>query len=111
MYYGFKYPNVFASVGSVQGAFGPFMEVYEEMARANCDLLKKRSIQLVTSDKDVLAPSVDRMHRMLVTNGIPHKYNVLTGPHDYIFNQGPGSIALLMFHNEALKATTVGPTK
>jgi iron(III)-salmochelin esterase len=111
MYYGFKYPEVFASIGSVQGAFGPFMEVYEEMARGNRDVLKKRSIQLVTSDKDVLAPSVDRMHRMLVANGIPHKYNVLTGPHDYIFNQGPGSIALLMFHNEALKAAAVGPTK
>ena len=30
----------------------------------------------------------------------------LTGPHDYMSNQGPGSIALLMFHN--LNARALG---
>jgi predicted esterase len=111
MYYGFKYPEVFASIGSLQGAFGPFLDVYAELVRAKRDTLKKRSIQLITSDKDPLAPSVDRLHKLLISKGIPHKYQVLTGPHDYIFNQGPGSIALLVFHNEALKTGSVGPVK
>jgi len=111
MYYGFKYPEIFASIGSVQGAFGPFLENYAELVGSKGDILKKRSIQLVTSDKDPLAPSVEKMHRLLLSKGIAHRFHVLTGPHDYIFNQGPGSIALLVFHNEALKAGAVGPVK
>jgi len=111
MYYGFKYPEIFASIGSVQGAFGPFLENYAELVRSKGDVLKERSIQLVTSDKDPLAPSVEKMHRLLLSNGIAHRYHILTGPHDYIFNQGPGSIALLVFHNEALNAGAVGPVK
>ncbi|MBI4961826.1 MAG: hypothetical protein HY913_00980 [Desulfomonile tiedjei] len=111
MYYGLKYPEVFASIGSVQGAFGPFLDVYRDLVRAKADLLKKRSIQLVTSDKDPLAPSVEKMHKLLMSNGIAHRYHVLTGPHDYIFNQGPGSLALLVFHNEALKPAKAGPIR
>jgi len=111
IYYGFKYPEIFASIGSLQGAFGSFMDAYAELVRAKGDVLKKRSIQLVTSDKDPLAPSIEKLHRLLAAKGISHRYHVLTGPHDYIFNQGPGSIALLVFHNEVLKYGTAGPGK
>lgn len=109
MYYGFKYPEVFKSVGSIQGAFGPYFDIYADLVKKNRSTLKERSIQLVTSDGDVMAPSVARLHRLLEDNGIPHKYLVLTGPHDYIFNQGPGSIALLVFHNSALRDRTAKP--
>ena len=111
MYFGLKYPNVFKSIGSIQGAFGPFFPVYEQLIRSNHDILKKRAIQLITSDGDYLHRSVERMHRLLLREGIPHLYYVLTGPHDYIFNQGPGSVALLVFHNEALNGTRGGPVK
>jgi iron(III)-salmochelin esterase len=111
MYYGFKYPEIFASIGSLQGAFGSFLETYADLVHAKRHTLKKRSIQLVTSDRDPLAPSVEKLHRLLLQNGITHRYQVLTGPHDYIFNQGPGSIAILMFHNEALTSGSVGPAR
>lgn len=103
MYYGFKYPEIFSSVGSVQGAFGPYIEVYKDLVTWNAGILRKRQIQLVTSDKDVMAASVLRLHQMLVANRIPHAYLVLTGPHDYIFNQGPGALSLLIFHDHALR--------
>lgn len=102
MYYGFKYPETFASIGSVQGAFGPYLEIYGQLVTKNRDILKKRSIQLVTSDKDPMAPSVEKMHNLLESHGIPHNYLILTGPHDYVFNQGPGSLSLLIFHDQAL---------
>lgn len=102
MYYGLKYPEVFASIGSSQGAFTPYMDLYAHLVEAGKADLLKRPIQLVTSDKDVLAPAVEKMHIMLKAKGIPHKYFVLKGPHDYIFNQGPGVISLLAFHDEAL---------
>jgi hypothetical protein len=111
MYYGLKYPEVFTSIGSIQGAFGPYFEVYERLIRQNGSILRKHSIQLVTSDGDVLQHSVHRMHQLLLKHGIPHRYYVLTGPHDYIFNQGPGSLALLVFHNEALNKRIVGPVR
>jgi enterochelin esterase-like enzyme len=103
MYYGFKYPEVFSSIGSVQGAFGPYFDVYRHFVERHGETLKKRSIQLVTSDRDPLAPSVERMHQLLVDNSIPHLYLKLTGPHDYIFNQGPGALELLVFHDHALR--------
>lgn len=111
MYYGFKYPEVFASIGSVQGAFGPWIKVYKELVHRNRDKLKGMPIQLVTSDRDHMAPSVASLHRILTDEGIAHRYMVLTGPHDYIFNQGPGSLALLVFHNQALRRRGQGPVK
>ncbi len=104
MYYGLKYPEVFASIGSSQGAFTPYMDLYAYLADTNKADLLKRPIQLVTSDKDVLRPAVEKMHAMLKEKGIPHEYFVLKGPHDYIFNQGPGVISLLVFHDESLHA-------
>jgi iron(III)-salmochelin esterase len=98
MYYGLKYPEIFSSIGAVQGAFGPFMDLYEDLIKINKDTLKQRSVQLVTSDRDYLAGSVAKMHQLLTAQEIKHDYMILTGPHDYIFNQGPGAIALLMFH-------------
>jgi enterochelin esterase-like enzyme len=103
MYYGFKYPEVFSSIGSVQGAFGPYFDVYRHFVERHRETLMKRSIQLVTSDRDPMAPSVERMHKLLVDNSIPHLYLKLTGPHDYIFNQGPGALELLVFHDHALR--------
>jgi predicted esterase len=111
LYYGFKYPGVFSSIGAVQGAFGPFLEIYRSLVKRNRKTLTHRSIQLVTSDRDVMASSVERMHKILKAAGIPHYYSVLTGPHAYVFNQGPGSLALLEFHNRVLSVRDRGPVR
>jgi predicted esterase len=102
MYYGFKYPKVFSSIGSLQGAFGPFRKVYRGLVTRNAPILRQKRIQLITSDRDPMATDVKEMHKLLSASKIPHRYAVLSGPHDYIFNQGPGSLALLVFHNRAL---------
>lgn len=102
MYYGFKYPQVFASIGSVQGAFGPYLDTYEAYLKRNAAAIRGRRIQLITSDGDSMRTSVQKMHQLLLTYEIPHTYLRMTGPHDYIFNQGPGSIGLLVFHDGVL---------
>ncbi len=104
MYYGLKYPEVFTSIGAVQGAFGPYSDLYRFLIKRGADDLKNRSIQITTSGKDVMLHSNEKMSKLLARFKIPHSFLVLTGPHDYIFNQGPGSISLLMFHNQALHA-------
>ncbi len=103
MYYGFKYPEVFSSIGSIQGAFGLYFDIYRHFIERHSETLKKRSIQLVTSDHDPMAPSVEKMHQLLVEHSIRHLYLKLAGPHGYIFNQGPGALELLVFHDHALR--------
>lgn len=111
MYYGLKYPEIFRSIGSVQAAVGPFMDQYKELAINNREILKSRQIQMVTSDRDPMARSVERMRNMLRKLGIPVRFMRLTGPHDYIFNEGPGAISLLIFHDSALWSLERGPQK
>lgn len=106
IYYGFKYPGMFKTIGAVQGSFGPFMDVYEELIKKNRDILKKRSIQLITSERDSMRFSVQHMHELLKRYEIPHSFVQMTGPHDYVFNQGPGSIGLLVFHDKKLNSET-----
>jgi iron(III)-salmochelin esterase len=108
MYYGFKYPEIFSSIGSVQGAFGPYLDIYRDLVKRNLDAIRTRSIQLVTSDGDVMQSSVRQMQKLLQAEGIRHRYLQLTGPHDYIFNQGPGALALLVFHDRALSTGRSG---
>ena len=111
MFFGLKYPMTFSSIGSSQGAFGPFMDTYRDLVRKNREILKKRHVQLVTSDGDPMAPSVQKMSALLKSEGIAHTYLNLKGPHDYIFNPGPGSISLLMFHNATQPGQSAGPVK
>ncbi len=111
MYYALKYPDLFFSIGSSQGAFRPFMPKYKELIDKNRDMLRDRPIQLVTSDKDPLAPSVRAMKDMLETEGVPVSFLNLTGPHDYIFNQGPGALSMLLFHSHAMRKRPSGPVR
>jgi iron(III)-salmochelin esterase len=111
MYYGLKYPDLFCSMGSSQGAFRPFLPIYKELADKNRETLKNRPVQLVTSDKDPLAPSVQAMRVLLEERGIRVSYLKLTGPHDYIFNQGPGALSLLLFHDRAFPRPAAGPVR
>ena len=103
MYFGLAHPETFASIGAVQGAFGRSLDTYRRLVEKNRDLLRRRSIQLVTSDRDSMKRSVTKMHHLLTDNDITHEYLELTGPHDYVFNQGPGVLSLLIFHDRALR--------
>jgi pimeloyl-ACP methyl ester carboxylesterase len=109
MYYGLKYPQVFSTIGSVQGAFGPYFDMYEALLKTNAELLGKRQIQLLTSDGDSMRMPVQKMHELLQRYQVPHTYLRMTGPHDYVFNQGPGSIGLLVFHDRALNRDAKDP--
>jgi iron(III)-salmochelin esterase len=103
MYFGLGQPERFASVGALQGAFARHMPIYRELIAAKGPLLKQRPIRLVTSDGDGLAPAVRLLHRALDEAGLAQELVLLTGPHDYVFNQGPGALSMLQFHDGALR--------
>jgi iron(III)-salmochelin esterase len=103
LYFGLAHPEVFRSIGGLQGAFARHMPLYRQLIERNRETLAQRPIQLVTSDGDGLAPAVRLMHGALDAADIEHRYQILTGPHDYVFNQGPGVLSMLLFHDSALR--------
>lgn len=111
LYYGFKYPEIFKRVGSVQAAVGPFMDIYSQLIKTNKDKIGKCSIQVVSSDGDVFLKSIEKFSSMLNSMRTPHALLILKGPHDYIFNQGPGSLALLAFHGSYHPKAAQGPIR
>ena len=56
------------------------------------------SIRLITSADDYFRDGNHRLSVMMTAADIPHRYLDLPGPHDYVFNQGPGVYELLFFH-------------
>jgi hypothetical protein len=44
------------------------------------------------------------LHDLLREHGVDHDLVRLSGPHDYVFNQGPGVISLLTFHDRELRS-------
>ncbi len=59
-------------------------------------------LHLVTSHDDYFHESVTGLSRAWAAAGVAHDFADLVGPHDYIFNRGPGSIELLLWHDRAL---------
>ena len=39
----------------------------------------------------------------LRARGVAHDVRELAGPHDYVFNRGPGGVEMLLFHDRALR--------
>lgn len=103
MYFGLKYPEVFTTLGSIQGALDPWMPLFIQLIQANQTILANHPpIQLITSSGDYLRLSTIQMKEALTSFDIQTNYYDFKGPHDYIFNRGPGSLMLLIYHNHYL---------
>jgi poly(3-hydroxybutyrate) depolymerase len=99
---GLRHPSVFGSVGAIQPAVrGREAEVAERAARAMQEA--HQSIRLLSSDDDPLLPVTRKLSKELRERHVAHTLTVTPGGHDYAFNQGPGSIELLRFHDRALR--------
>lgn len=99
---GLAHPEVFGSVGALQPA------VRRRQAQVAARFVHSRTrptqrIRLVTSTLDALREDVIAFDRTLSSARIAHEFKMLVGPHDYIFNRGPGAIEMLLFHDRALR--------
>jgi iron(III)-salmochelin esterase len=96
-------PDAFGAVGGIQPAFGDSppgeWASLAAAARARRPGLKLR---LVTSHEDYFHESVTGVSRAWAAGGVVHDFADLPGPHDYVFNRGPGSLDLLVWHDRAL---------
>jgi iron(III)-salmochelin esterase len=99
---GLRFPEVFGSVGAMQPAIrGREVEFAERAAQAQS--VAPQALRLLSSDKDPFLPATRTLSDELRKRHVSHTLQVMPGAHDYAFNQGPGAIELLHFHDRALR--------
>ncbi len=103
---GLTSPGSFGAVGGIQPAFSENQSAewtaLAQAARARQPGLKLR---LVTSHEDYFHDSIVGVSQAWRAAGVAHDFADLPGPHDYVFNRGPGSIELLTWHDRNLART------
>jgi dienelactone hydrolase len=103
LFVGLSSPATFGVVGALQ----PAIRVGE--ADAIAALAKAAlaqgplALRLASSEEDPFLPAVRALSARLDAVGVPHRLVVTPGPHDYVWNQGPGSAELLMFQERAAR--------
>jgi hypothetical protein len=101
---GLAAPEAFGAVGGIQAAFGdnPVSDwvTLATSARSKRPDLKLR---LLTSHDDYFRDPVSAVSRAWASAGIAHEFADVVGPHDYVFNRGPGSIELLFWNDRSLR--------
>jgi hypothetical protein len=94
-------PSVFGAVGALQPAISPEKISYlTTLAAADKGRLPK--LRLTTSRDDYFRAAIAQTTADWNDAGIAHDFSDLPGPHDYVFNRGPGAMELLFWQDRAL---------
>jgi len=100
---GLTSPEAFGAVGGIQAALGEGQNAewtaLAQAARARRPAMKLR---LLTSHDDYFHDVNTSLSQAWRAAGVTHEFADVPGPHDYIFNRGPGSIELLLFQDRSL---------
>jgi iron(III)-salmochelin esterase len=104
---GLSHPDRFGAVGTLQAAVqtAEAPEFARRAARAFADA-GGTHLRLLTSDRDYFRTAIESLHVALQTAGVAHEHLVVVGPHDYVFNRGPGGIEMLLWHDRVLRGET-----
>jgi enterochelin esterase-like enzyme len=101
---GLTHPELFGAVGALQPAVRePEAEELAALARTAQDRGLEH-LRLVTSDEDYFKPAVEALAEALRRKGVRHELLVTPGPHDYVYNRGPGSFEMLLWHERVLRS-------
>ena len=98
---GLARPDLFGAVGALQPAVRPdkisTLTTLASTARENLPKLR-----LTTSHDDYFRAPIAELTASWDAAGITHDFSDLPGPHDYVFNRGPGALELLFWQDRAL---------
>jgi hypothetical protein len=101
---GLTRPESFGAVASLQAALDPQNknQLASRALRAR-EKNPKLSLRLLTSDGDYYLGALTAIHAGLLRAEVPHDYVVVSGPHSYAFNRGPGALEMLIYHDRVLR--------
>lgn len=99
---GLAHPEVFGVVAALQPAVRTRQAAVVQRFVASRSRPPQR-IRIVTSTLDALRDDVSALDRAMSSARITHEFKMLVGPHDYVFNRGPGALEMLLFHDRALR--------
>jgi enterochelin esterase-like enzyme len=99
-------PEAFGAVASLQAALEP-QNASDLTARAQRAIAKNPGLRLrlLTSSGDYYLATLAAIHGALNAGKVPHDYLVVSGPHDYAFNRGPGALEMLAYHDRVLRGS------
>jgi hypothetical protein len=101
---GLAYPDAFGAVGGIQPAFADGQNAdWTALALAARAKHPDLRLRLLTSHDDYFHDLVTGVDHAWSAAGIAHDFADVVGPHDYVFNRGPGSIELLLWNDRALR--------
>jgi hypothetical protein len=95
---GLAHPEVFGAVGALQPAIrADEAAMFSDLARR---ALSRAPVvlRLVSSERDPFLPAVRALSDRLRADGVAHALLVVPGPHDYVWNRGPGGAEMLLWH-------------
>jgi hypothetical protein len=101
---GLTYPDAFGAVGGIQPAFGDNQNAeWTALAQAARARRPGQRLRLLTSHDDYFHDVIVGVDRAWTAAGIAHEFADVVGPHDYVFNRGPGSLELLFWNDRSLR--------
>ncbi len=101
---GLMRPETFGAIGSLQPAVFDAPQADRIAAEAQRSL-KGRPLRVTTSEQDVYKDALVVFDQKLTERKIAHEFAIYPGPHDYIWNKGPGAIEMLLWHDRTLRRT------
>jgi enterochelin esterase-like enzyme len=97
-------PEAFGVVAALQPALDNDETArFSDLAKAARTKNPELRLRLLTSDGDYFLEPTLALGRGLDARHVPNQVDVVTGPHSYDFNRGPGSYEMLLFHDRALR--------
>jgi enterochelin esterase-like enzyme len=100
---GLTCPETFGAVGGIQAALGEGQNAeWTALAQSARVARPGMKLRLLTSRDDYFRDAISSLSAAWRSAGVVHDFAEVPGPHDYIFNRGPGSIELLLWHDRAL---------
>jgi hypothetical protein len=100
---GWSRPEVFGAVGALQPAIVAREAEWLSGMAKRAHNKAPQALRLVSSEDDPFLEAVQALAQQLQKDGVKHQLVVTPGPHDYIWNRGPGSYELLLWHERTLR--------
>jgi iron(III)-salmochelin esterase len=99
---GLSRADLFGAIGALQPAVNDDASA-DALAAMIADKIAGRPLRIVTSTEDSYRVALAALDEKLWAREISHQFFVSEGPHDYVWNQGPGGIEMVLWHDRVLR--------